>query len=514
MRPPFPSNTMFQLPQPSRIEQPLLAIATEFPNRTAVISQSDSVTYSELLSLAAGTAAALREVGARPGDHVAVFLDKSIEAVAALYGIWLLGAVGVPIYEGLKHRQVHHILGHSSSRFLLTSERKRATLTGDTCVGVHVLIASRRRDEPQELSAPMTARQSTDPAVILYTSGSTGLPKGIVISHANLVAGARIVAGYLKLSADDRILSVLPFSFDYGLNQLLTSVNVGAVLALQRSHFPPDICRSLLELDITGMAAVPPLWIQLMSSLSPLKTLQLPKLRYITNSGGRFPVELVREYRRFLPHVSVYLMYGLSEAFRSTYLPPEYLDERPDSMGRAIPETEILVVDGEDRLCGPDEVGELVHRGPTVALGYWNDSEATARAFRPDTLPGGQPGSTIVFSGDLVRRDRDGFLSFVGRRDGMIKSQGYRISPEEVEETILASGLVDEVGVCGEPDELSGAAIVAHVVARNSTEFSAEALIKYCQREMPGYMVPHRIYPHAALPRTGSGKIDRKNLKP
>jgi acyl-CoA synthetase (AMP-forming)/AMP-acid ligase II len=243
---------------------------------------------------------------------------------------------------------------------------------------------------------------------------------------------------------------------------------------------------------------------------SPFSQRKFPKLRYITNSGGVFPVDLVRRYREHLPHVRIFLMYGLSEAFRSTYLPPEQVDVRPGSMGRAIPETEILLIGEDGREVGVDEPGELVHAGPTVALGYWNRPEATAAVFRPDPRSPGLP--RVVYSGDLVRRDAEGFLYFVGRRDQQIKSFGYRISPEEVEETVQASGLVSEVVARGAPDEVAGMVVEVHVVPRVPSEFSTEALLRHCEAQMPRYMLPKRVIVHESFPRTSSGKLDRKSV--
>jgi len=252
---------------------------------------------------------------------------------------------------------------------------------------------------------------------------------------------------------------------------------------------------------------VPPLWIQLIGPHSPLAGIELPALRLVTNSGGRLPAAIVRHYRERLPHVSIVLMYGLSEAFRSTYLPPEQVDRRPESIGCAIPETEILVLDAAGRECAPGAPGELVHRGPTVALGYWRDEAATRARFRPDPRGGDE---RVVYSGDLVVRDDEGFLSFVGRRDQMIKTQGFRVSAEEVEGHLLASELVAEVAVTAEPDEVAGAAIVAHVVA--TAPAGERELRAWCRRELPAYMVPKRFELHAALPRTASGKLDRQAL--
>jgi len=257
------------------------------------------------------------------------------------------------------------------------------------------------------------------------------------------------------------------------------------------------------------MAAVPPLWIQLMERLSPFPRMSFPDLRILTNSGGAFPVPLVRRYRAHLPHARLFLMYGLSEAFRSTFLPPELVGEHPGSIGRAIPETEVLVVDtscSPPRLCDDDETGELVHSGPTVALGYWRNPQATAERFRPHPFEP-QAGRQAVYSGDLVRRDAEGLLHFVGRSDRLLKTQGYRVGPEEVEELIQSSGLVSAVVVCGEPDDAAGTLLVAHVVPNE--QFTEEALLAFCHREMPSYMVPARVRLHAALPVTSTGKLDR-----
>ncbi|HEY2732127.1 MAG TPA: AMP-binding protein [Polyangia bacterium] len=493
----------------SRIEDALFATVVARGEKVGVVDGDRTLTFAELRRAAVGLAAELSRRGARPGDRVAMFLDKTLEAVVALYGVWMAGAIAVPINEGLHGRQIRHILDDSGSRLLFSTPRKLAGLeraaVGDVERLAVDLCACAAKGAPR-----LTEHAGGDtPAIILYTSGSTGRPKGIVVSHANLLAGARIVARYIELREDDRILSVLPFSFDYGLNQLLTVVAEGATLFLLRSHLPADICRALSRCEITGLAGVPTLWIQLMQRQSPLPGQPLPCLRYITNSGGVFPVELVKRYRNVLPATRIYLMYGLSEAFRSTYLPPEELDRRPHSMGRAIPETEILVVDDEGRECGVESVGELVHAGPTVALGYWKQPEATAAVFRDD--PRGC-GGRVVYSGDLVRRDADGFLTFVGRRDQQIKSYGFRVSPEEVEEAIHGSNLVAEVVALGVPDGVAGMIVVAHIVPRDLERFAAADLIAYCEAELPRYMVPRQVHVHATLPRTSSGKVDRASI--
>jgi acyl-CoA synthetase (AMP-forming)/AMP-acid ligase II len=262
---------------------------------------------------------------------------------------------------------------------------------------------------------------------------------------------------------------------------------------------------------VTILPGVPPLWLQLLTVEGFTRT-PLPALRKLTNTGGRLPVEAVRELRRCQPQAELFLMYGLTEAFRSTYLAPAKADRKPDSIGRAIPGAEVAVVDEELNRCEPGTAGELIHRGPTVALGYWNDPEATAQVFRPNPLrPEGAPDTErVVFSGDLAYADAEGDLFFVGRRDKMIKTLGHRVSPDEVADVLYASGEVAEAIVTAEPDELRGARIVAHVVLReNGDRARVEA---FCAAELPRYMQPARIDVLTSLPRTASGKFDARSV--
>ncbi|MGZ3254834.1 MAG: acyl-CoA ligase (AMP-forming), exosortase A system-associated, partial [Burkholderiaceae bacterium] len=350
----------------------------------------------------------------------------------------------------------------------------------------------------------------TDMAAILYTSGSTGKPKGVVLSHRNLVTGAESVSSYLDNTSDDRILAVLPLSFDYGLSQLTTAFHVGATVVLINHLFPRDIVNAVGEQRITGLAAVPPLWIQLAQQTWPGNS----SLRYLTNSGGAMPRPTLDALRRALPSAKVFLMYGLTEAFRSTYLPPSELDNHPDSIGRAIPNAEIMVARPDGTACAVNEPGELVHRGALVSLGYWNDPVKTAERFKP--IPG-QDAELAVWSGDTVRMDEDGFLYFIGRNDDMIKVSGYRVSPTEVEEVLHATGMVSEVAAFGVPHPTLGQAIIAVACPAADCIDSAELpqrLLKECQRNLPAYMVPAQIkIHHENLPRNPNGKIDRKALQ-
>lgn len=352
----------------------------------------------------------------------------------------------------------------------------------------------------------------TDMAAILYTSGSTGNPKGVVLSHRNMVAGAKSVSQYLENSPADRILAVLPFSFDAGLSQLTTAFAVGAKVVLINYLLARDAVRTCAEEGITGITGVPPLWIQLAELDWPAAASK--SMRYFANTGGHMPRATLDRLRKVFPAAKPFLMYGLTEAFRSTYLDPAEVDRRPDSIGKAIPNAEILVVRPNGELCEPDEPGELVHRGALVAMGYWNDPERTAERYRP--APGRPAGICLpeiaVWSGDIVRRDEDGFLYFIGRRDEMIKTSGYRVSPTEVEEIVYSSGLVGAAAAIGVPHPKLGQAIVIVASAPAGSHLDTEALLVHCQHAMPLYMVPLRIVERADLPRNPNGKIDRKML--
>lgn len=471
--------------------------------RTAIIETPKRTDYAALAAHTLAFAETLHAAGVRRDDRVAILLQRGAEAAAALFGVLAAGGIAVLVNESLRPRQIEHILGHSSARLLVTSkgllERQRPIQTAARMLDVD--------DVPARGTFGPLPRVGLDVAQIVYTSGSTGLPKGVTISHANLWAGMQAVVDYLGIDRDDRIASLLPFSFDYGLNQLLTCVGTRAALVVERSPVPQRIVRTLREEAVTILPAVPPLWLQLLG-VEAFEGQRLPALRVMTNTGGRLPTDAVRRLRACQPHASLVLMYGLTEAFRSTYLRPEKADSKPDSIGRAIPGAEVLVLDEGGGQCGPGETGELVHRGPTVALGYWDDPEGTAQVFRPNPLrPEGTPATErVVFSGDLVYRDEDGELFFVGRRDGMIKTLGYRVSPDEVVEVLYASGEVAEAVVTAEPDELRGSRIVAYVVL--APEGDLERLVAFCSKEMPRYMQPERVEVRSSLDRTPSGKFD------
>lgn len=460
--------------------------------------------------------ARLRGAGVLRGDRVGVLLPKSLGECAAIFGASFADGVVVPINPLLRPLQIRHILADCGATALVTDESWADALKDIVSdLGVRVVPAPTDEDALGDHAVPSAAPIAAigeDLAAILYTSGSTGQPKGVMLSHRNLLAGARIVARYLEIGREDRILSLLPFSFDYGLNQLLTAVQERAALVIRPFKLGNDIVDALSEHAITGLAGVPTIWTILARAAPKLATTPLPHLRYLTNSGGSLPQDIVRRLRERLPQARLYLMYGLTEAFRSTYLPPEEVDRRPNSIGKAIPECEVFALAADGRRARPGEPGILVHRGPTVSLGYWNRPDETAKVLRPNPLcPAELGGETVCFSGDLVVEDEEGFFSFIGRNDAMIKTSGYRVSPSEVEGALMASGALRQVAVIGLPDPLLGQRLHAVAVAGDGT-VDIEGILRRAGEDLAPYMVPRSLELVADLPLTPNAKVDYKRL--
>jgi acyl-CoA ligase (AMP-forming) (exosortase A-associated) len=506
--------------------------ALRFPDKEALVHRDQRLTYKEVEALASGLAAGLRASGLERGDRVGIYLDPSAPQVISIFAVSQAGGVFVPINHLLFAGQVAHIAKDCSIKGLITSQAKLSGLEsvakdmpslefavvvdGDRCsIATPLRIISYEAMCRSPVAKLADVCIEKDLAAILYTSGSTGKAKGVMLSHANLIAGSSIVSSYLQITAKERILAVLPFSFDAGLNQLLTAFQQGGTVVLMTFSFAFEIVETLLKERITGLAGVPTIWIMLAHPSSTLQRHALPQLRYITNTGGGMPQNVLAVLRQSLASTEIYLMYGLTEAFRSTYLPPKELDKRPTSIGKAIPNTEILVINEKGERCRASEVGELVHRGPTVSMGYWGAPELTAAVLRPDPFARPEVGQSerVCYSGDLVRTDQEGFIYYVGRLDNMIKSSGFRVSPTEVEEVLFQSGKVRGAAVIGIPDEILGQAIKAFVVPEDREIPDVAALLAFCAEKMPRYMVPKAIEVLTDLPKTPTGKIDYPALR-
>jgi acyl-CoA ligase (AMP-forming) (exosortase A-associated) len=503
--------------QPDPVPRPLdhlaeLAGAAGQGESPALVLREGTLNHNRLRQRVAMLAGWLAQMVPDKGSRVASWAAKGELTCLLPLAAARAGLVHVPVNPLLKRAQVAHILADSGAKLLIGTGSRLASLEpGDLPAGCAAL------GEGEALAAAEAAGRELGPseadpdelAAILYTSGSTGKPKGVMLSHANMWLGAVSVAHYLGMARDDVTLSVLPLSFDYGQNQLLSTWYAGGCVVPLDFLFPRDVAKACARHGVTTLAAVPPLWVQLTEIDWPDEA-RAP-LRRLTNSGGALTVDLVKALRGLFPQARLFPMYGLTEAFRSTYLDPSLVDFHPTSMGKAIPFAEILVIDDKGEVAADNVEGELVHCGPLVAQGYWQDPERTAERFKP--APAASVfGGTAVWSGDRVRRDVDGLLYFAGRRDAMIKSAGNRISPQEVEEAALATGLVAEAVALGVADARLGQAV--HLVVRGSGDEAARAeLPRRLQRDLPNFMQPQAIHWREALPLNPNGKIDRTALQ-
>lgn len=502
------------------------------PGRPALTFRDTTLDHASLWAQVRLVGSGLAGLGLQAGDRIAIFLDKRVETVVATFAVSVADGVFVPINPSLKPAQVQHILVDSGSRLLITSAQRWAQLA-DTVSGdgdlTDVVLVDAAVNLPQspvrvhsldDLDTSAASPGGPTPrgvdgavAAILYTSGSTGRPKGVVLSHRNLIVGAESVSTYIGNTSEDVILSLLPLSFDAGFSQVTTGLLVGAHVVLTNYLLARDAVRLCVKHQVTGITCVPPLWMQLVEAHWPAEA--TVNLRYFANTGGRMPKTTLDQLRETFPQAHPFLMYGLTEAFRSTYLDPSQVDRRPDSIGKAIPNAEILVLRQDGSPCDPGEEGELVHRGPLVALGYWRDAERTAQRFRP--IPGltdgwGEP-ERAVWSGDTVVSDEEGFLYFVGRSDDMIKTSGYRVSPAEIEEVVYSTGKVRDAVALGLPDERLGHRVVLVVSPPSGSSLEPADLLEKLRKELPTFMVPAQIVVQPEIPRSPNGKFDRVLVK-
>ena len=502
------------------------------PDKTALEYRTKKISYDSLNTACERFAGGCLRTGLARGARVGVYLPPCIEAVTAFFGALHAGACLVPVNPVFKSPQVGHLIDDCTVELLVTTSSRLISLheTLVHCPCLHTVVVidqdfSRSEDTDLALhikgwqefcahpAAARTDHQESDLAAIFYTSGSTGLPKGVMLTHKNLCTGVKSVVTYLENTSKDRILAVLPFSFDYGFSQLSTALSVGATVVMLDYLLPRDILKALEHERITGLAAVPSLWQQL-CQLEWSETAGRT-LRYITSSGDVLPEATVQRLAERLPAADIYLMYGFTEAFRSTYLPPHEIHRRPTSIGKAIPNATVRIVRPDGSACEPDEVGELVHGGPLVAQGYWNNSRETGIRFRPlaMNLDDSRDAREIVaWSGDLARQDCYGYFYFVGRKDEMIKTSGYRVSPAEIEGPASQHGAIREAVAFGVTHPQRGQVIFLICSTDEDPDQVQPVLDHYLKNLLPRYMVPKRYIWTNAIPCNDNGKFDRKRL--
>jgi acyl-CoA synthetase (AMP-forming)/AMP-acid ligase II len=523
--------------------------AQRLPEKVALICGDERLTYSEIERRANQVARFLRRQGIERQDRVAIFLDNSVESVVSLFGILKADAIFLMLSSSLKSQKLGYILNNCQAKALITHTNKLNIVSGvfGSVPSLKSIVFVGEKDripkignpnpiswnEINGLSSPHASRLTPsenidigisppasslrpptlnidlDLATIIYTSGSTGDPKGVMLTHLNMVSAATSITTYLENREDDIIIDVLPLSFDYGLYQVLMAFKFGGTVVLEKSFtYPYQIIQKMIQEKVTGFPGVPTIYAILLG-LKDLDKFDFSNLRYMTNTAAALPPTHIERLRKAFPNVTIYSMYGLTECKRVSYLPPEELDRRPASIGRGMPNEEVWIADENGNRVGPGVVGELAVRGSNVMRGYWRLPEETERVLKP----GKYPGEKVLYSGDLFRMDEEGYLYFVGRKDDMIKSKGERISPKEIEQCLCAMDGVAEAAVIGIPDEILGQAIKAFIRCHDGKNLTEKDVLKHCKVHLEDFMVPQSITFLNSFPKTSSNKIDKLALK-
>ncbi len=506
--------------RPTLVHHFLEDSAAARPDKVALVHGSERLNYADIEGRANGLASSLVREGVRRGDRVAVFLDNSVASVVAVFGILKAGAAFLVVNPTTKAEKLQFILNNCRAKVLISQAGKAEEVLALRCPGLRRIVIAggpapggdclsfEEMSDPGAAGAGLPAVIDLDLASLIYTSGSTGNPKGVMLSHLNMVSAAESVTAYLENTAEDVIIDLLPLSFDYGLYQVLMGFKVGGRVVLERSFtYPYRVVETMIREKVTGLPGVPTIFAILLG-LKDLPNWDLSSLRYLTNTAAALPASHIRRLRELFPRARLYSMYGLTECKRVSYLPPEELDRRPLSVGRGMPNEEVWIVDGEGNRVGPGVVGELVVRGANVMLGYWELPEETAACLRP----GRYPGERVLYTGDLFRMDEEGFLYFVARQDDIIKSRGEKVSPREVENVIYALEGVLEAAVVGVPDDILGEAVKAFVALEPGVSLTEKDILRHCAARLESFMVPKSVAIRPSLPKTPSGKISKKEL--
>ena len=510
----------------------LIDSARRLPDKVALVARHARVTYRELDARSNALAHALAERGVERGDRVIIFADHTVEAVIAFWGVLKADAVVSIVNPLTKADKLAYLLNDCRAKALVSdahlarifgdAARRSPHLAsvivsgelghaGDALAGLPRVTAWADAVAAGGGAPPRRRAIDVDLASIIYTSGSTGEPKGVMLTHRNMLTACASIREYLRVAEDEVILGALPLAFDYGLYQMIMAFAAGARLVLERSFaFPAEVLKVVVEEKVTGFPGVPTIF-AVLAGMTSLAQYDFTAIRYVTNTAAALPVKHITMLRELFPAARIYSMYGLTECKRCTYLPPEDIARKPESVGIAIPNTELWIVDEHDRKLGPGEIGQLVIRGATVMKGYWEKPEATAKKLRPGPVPGEQ----VLYTGDLCRRDDEGYLYFIGRMDDIIKSRGEKVAPKEVEAALVEIPGVREAAVIGVPDELLGQAVKAFVVVDPAVAatLDAKAIQRACQARLESFMVPKHVEIVAELAKGATGKIDKKGLR-
>lgn len=504
--------------------------AKRLPDKVALVCQKQRLTYKDIAERADALATFLQKSGVERGDRVVVFADNTIETVVSFWGILKANAVVSIVNPLTKADKLRYLLNDCRARVLISDGHianvwEQATADNGAPHIKTTIVSGEYPEEklakvaggarwsdavaPNQGPAPTRKNIDIDLASIIYTSGSTGDPKGVMLTHRNMITAGTSISTYLENVEDDVILCALPLAFDYGLYQMIMSVRMGARLILERSFaYPAQVLKLMQEENVTGFPGVPTIF-AILGEMKSMKQFDFSKIRYVSNTAAALHEKHIRMLMDLFPQAKIFSMYGLTECKRCTYLPPDLIDKKPTCVGIAIPNTELWLVDEEGKKLGPNEVGQLVIRGATVMKGYWEKPEETARKLRPGPLPGEQ----VLYTGDLCRLDEEGHLYFVGRMDDIIKSRGEKVAPKEVEAAIYNIKGVKECAVVGVDDAILGQAVKAFVVLEGGVEMGEKQIQYECQNRLENFMVPKFVEFVPELPKTNTGKIKKTGLK-
>lgn len=502
-----------------------------FPDKEALICPEGRNSYKDLSMRVNSFSSLLLSLGVNKSDRVIIFLENSLESVVSMFGTLKAGCIFVVINPQVRSKKLEFIINDCGATVLVTNRNHldkireilgscfslKSIILTDSNVDGRLTYSNRTILLSPFNSAEVLAnnmggiqcKSDVDLASIIYTSGSTGFPKGVVMSHRNMCFVADSIIEYLENTVDDIIFSVLPLSFDYGLYQVLMAFRFGGTVVLEKSFgFPHHVLKRLKDENVTGLPIVPTI-ANILLRMKDLKKYELNCLRYITNTAQKLPRKTIFGLIDAFPNVRIYSMYGLTECKRVSFLPPEKLKSKPESVGKAIPNTEAFIVDKNgNRIDNAGVVGELVVRGPNIMVGYWNNQEETDKVIKP----GKYPGDRWLFTGDLFKMDDDGDLYFIGRKDDIIKTAGEKVSPREVENVLYEIDDVVEAAVVGVPDELLGEAIRAVVALKTGSSLTDKDIIHFCSDNLESFMVPKYVEIRQELPKTSTGKISKKDL--
>lgn len=501
--------------------------AIKYPDKIALVTETGRYSYKEIDEMANKTANALIAEGLEKGDRAAIFLDNSLEVVVGIYGALKAGGIFIMVNPTTKTEKLNYILNNCRASALISSHLKlkvisevfnnasslkNVYLTGDDIKPGNDLLKNTHslkeilngngshQPEPRSIDV--------DLANIIYTSGSTGNPKGVMMTHHNMISAATSITTYLENTPDDIILNALPLSFDYGLYQVIMAFMTGATVILEKTFtYPYKVIDTIIKEKVTGFPLVPTIS-AIILQMEDIKKKSFDHLRYISNTAAALPVAHIQKLREFFPKTKIYSMYGLTECKRVSYLPPEQLDARPTSVGKGMPNTELYVVDDKGERVGPNVIGELVVRGPSVMRGYWEMPEETAKILRQ----GPNTGEMVLYTGDLFKVDEDGYIYFIGRKDDIIKSRGEKVSPKEVENILYEIEGVLETAVVGLDDPLLGQAIKAFIVTGNGARLTEKDVQRFCSKHLEDFMIPKYVEFRDELPKTTTGKIKKTGL--